>query len=100
MAKEKSERGVSRRNFMRISGPVAAGALGVKTGFSKDLAAGQRQTEGTQKFSLQNEQFRLGISPNEGLQVLLHHLPTGIELANGPYSFSFGAPKMGPPVKT
>ena len=100
MAKEKNERGVSRRAFLKVSGPVTAGALSLSTGSMKNVVAGQKQSEGSLKYGMQNKQFSLGLSSDEGLQVLLKHLPSGIELANGTYSFSFGTPKMGSPVKT
>ncbi|MFN8008494.1 MAG: hypothetical protein U0V70_16030 [Terriglobia bacterium] len=49
---------------------------------------------------MQNNQFRLEVSTDNGFQVAVQHLPRGLELANGPYHLSFGAPKMGSPVKT
>jgi len=100
MAKEGSERGVSRRAFLKVSGPVTAGALSLSTGSAKNIGAGEKQSEGALKFGMQNKQFRLGLSSDEGLQILLKHLPSGIELAHGPYSFSFGTPKIGSLVKT
>jgi hypothetical protein len=99
MAKEKDKQGVTRRAFLKVSGPVTAGALSLSTSSMKNVVAGQKQSEGFPKYGMQNKQFSLGLSADESLQVLLKHLPSGIELASGAYHFSFGTPKLGSPVK-
>ena len=83
MARETPQSGVSRRAFLKVSGPMTAGALSLSTGSMRNVVAGQKQSEGSLKFGLQNKQFSLGLSSDDGMQVLLKHLPSGIELANG-----------------
>ena len=100
MTQKNNETEVSRRAFLKISGPITASALSLGAGSSEEAVAAQSQPAEPLKFGVQNEHFSLGLSTDEGLRVLLKHLPTGIELANGRYSFSIGEPKLGSPVRT
>lgn len=39
-----------------------------------------------------NQQFQLTLTPEDGLQCHLLHVPSGTVLANGSYSYLFGKP--------
>jgi hypothetical protein len=63
----------------------AAGAL--TAGSTTSLAAQDKET-----VTLENRQFRLTLSLAAGLESRLIHSPSGLTLADGRYSYSFGAP--------
>ena len=50
--------------------------------------------------TLGNAQWQLGIMAGPGLQAELVHKPSGIVLAEGDYSYSFGTPSFARAVRT
>lgn len=71
------------------------GAIGASAACSTSSPAAEEKNSVT----LENRHFRLTLSPAAGLEARLIHSPTGITLADGRYSYSFGVPPFAKAVQ-
>jgi hypothetical protein len=78
---------MTRKEFLKLAaGPAALTALPL----SRTLADSPAQT-----IQLGNSAFQLTLAPGTGLKTRLVHLPTGMVLADGAYSYGCGNPVFG-----
>ncbi len=83
-------RHISRRSFLGSASAVSAlGFLNNSSGLGETTSAAWPGG------IVENATFRLALSPREGLRrTQITHLPSGLALADGDYSYSFGAPEF------
>ena len=74
---------MTRREFLHFSTELAAAAA---------IPANWGSRSATKPLVLRNAHFELSILPGTGLHCRLVHRPSGQVLADGQYSYSFGAP--------
>jgi len=81
---------ISRRNFLSKAGAISAWSMIPQSAFPQ--VAGESQYTGG---DVENAAFRLSLSPRKGLaNTRLIHVPSGLALADGDYSYSFGRPEF------
>jgi hypothetical protein len=75
---------MTRKEFLRLAAGPAALMSVPEISARADIA--------TNAIQLENKAFRLTLTPGTGLKTKLVHVPTGIVLADGAYSYSCGNP--------
>jgi len=87
---------MTRKTFLKTAAVFSASAL------SLDMGVAQPQYESLDKgaserspVTIGNTQWQLGLKPGSGLKAEVVHTPSGIVLAEGNYSYSFGTPSFG-----
>lgn len=87
--------GMTRQSFLKATALLPVAALGA--GLSS-AAEPIKSPPLTGRFA--NREFQLDFKAGAGLEVELAHLPSGLKLAEGNYSYSFGEPAFLPPSIT
>jgi hypothetical protein len=87
---------MTRKTFLKTAAVFSASAL------SLDMGVAQPQYEMLDKGASErspviigNTQWQLSLKPGSGLKAEVVHKPSGIVLAEGDYSYSFGTPSFG-----
>ena len=87
---------MTRKTFLKTAAVFSASAL------SLDMGVAQPQYESLDKgaserspVTIGNTQWQLGLKPGSGLKAEVVHTPSGVVLAEGNYSYSFGTPSFG-----
>ncbi len=93
---ENSPSRMTRKTFLKTAAVFSASAL------SLDVGVAQPQYEPPGKgaparspVTIGNTQWQLTLRPGPGLKAEMVHTPSGIVLAEGDYSYSFGTPSFG-----
>jgi hypothetical protein len=86
---------MTRKTFLKAAAVFSAGAM------SLDMGAAQSQREPLDKgaskrspVTIGNTHWQLALKPGSGLKAEVVHKPSGIVLAEGDYSYSFGNPSF------
>lgn len=86
---------MTRNEFLKTAAGLSTALLarngGIAQGTSEDL---ERQLFGASGAAVQNADFELTLVPHPALKAKLIHKPSGLSLADGDYSYSFGAPSF------
>jgi hypothetical protein len=86
---------ISRKRFLKTAALASVGALPFEVvGSAHEHLQGEIATHSAVR--LDNTEWRLDLAAQEGLAAELVHSLSGITLANGVYSFSFGSPSFAP----
>jgi hypothetical protein len=79
---------ITRRNFLGKAGAISTWGM-----LAESASAQQSQGHPLAGGGMENSAFRLSLEPGDGLRnTRLLHVPSGIALADGDYSYSFGRP--------
>lgn len=84
--------GMTRKSFLKATTLLPVAALS-----SARMARTETLKTAPQVVALTSRQFRFNLKTGTGLQAELIHVPTGLKLAEGDYSYSFGLPAFLPP---
>ena len=91
--KDQPNTGMTRQSFLKATALLPLAALGAGKAAAApqpDPAPATRATSRLTKIA--NPHFRMDLTAGQGLQAELVHVPSGLTLASGEYSYSFGMP--------
>lgn len=91
--KDQPNTGMTRQSFFKATALLPLAALGAGKAAAApqpDPAPATRATSRLTKIA--NPHFRMDLTAGQGLQAELVHVPSGLTLASGEYSYSFGMP--------
>jgi hypothetical protein len=91
--KDRVNSGMTRQSFLKATAllPLTAFGTGQATATPpRDVVPGSRVTP--RLFKISNAHFQLNLTAGQGLRTEMVHAPSGLTLASGDYSFSFGQP--------
>ena len=92
---ENSTSWMTRKNFLKAAAAFSASALSLDVGIAQpryeslDQGASERRP-----VTIGNTHWQLSLKAGSGLQAEVLHKPSGIVLADGDYSYSFGTPSF------
>src|SRR6185295_18833111 len=86
---------MTRNDFLRTATVFSASLLTQKSGTAQgNTDQLERELSGPSGATIKNAEFQLTLTPRPNLRLSLIHASSGMVLADGPYSYSFGQPQF------
>ncbi len=86
---------MTRKAFLKATAAISTAALALDRGFARTRNESLDQaTSEHPQVMLANTHWQLGLQPGAGLMAQVLHVPSGIVLAQGDYSYSLGTPSF------